>query len=132
MKANVRAIVWGQLPDDQAAALSDAAIENQAHESAGVALARETPDAIEVSTFVFSLERLVNGVPQQGYCITAAVRVQRDTFGLNDRLALTEQVPHSLEVALGDLFSPVFVEDRGFDLEQPSMIEARGPGERRG
>ena len=118
MRADVYATVWGQLSDNGAPAQSGPDIEDQAHQRAGLALARETPGAIEVRTCVLSQDRLVNDVVKQGYCITTAVRVQRDTFALNDHLELLQQVQRSLEGAVRDLFSLIVAEGIGSDPER--------------
>lgn len=132
MIACVFATLWGQWPDGETTATWKRDIEDQAHESAGQALARETPDAVEVRTCVLSGARLVDDVARLGYCITVAVRVRRDALTLDGRVALVKQVRDTLEEAMRPLFSLLLVEKTGMCIEAPALIELRGAAERRG
>jgi hypothetical protein len=100
---------WGQLADGVSPPASTHDTEDEADAMASIALASETPDAIDISTCVFPADYVLNGAPLPGYCIMAAVTVQQEVRALQERLVLCQQVEDTLKSALGPLFSFLLV-----------------------
>lgn len=107
--------LWGQQAGDISPPTSAQGVADQTHDALSAT----------ISIFVFPMPCLLNGALLQGYCIMAAVRVQRDVRALEERLALCQQAQEALVNAFGSLYSLLLVMKLNSEIEPYGLIESR-------